>query len=148
MHRRNETLPSFPLKGKIRAKSMFSLKPTTSENVIGILPGDTQETVVISAHLDHLGIGGKINGDSIYNGAMDNASGIASLIEVAKALSKKKLRRTIAFVAVTGEEGGLMGSKHFAAHPTVARKGSRCRYQSRYVPADHSSESYYGVWLG
>ena len=53
MHRRNETLPRFPLKGKIRAKSMFSLKPTTSENVIGILPGETSETVVISAHLDH-----------------------------------------------------------------------------------------------
>jgi len=122
MHRRNEPMPRFPLKGKIRAKSVFSLKPTTSENVVGILPGATQETIVISAHLDHLGIGGKIDGDSIYNGAMDNASGIASLIEIAKTLSTKKLNRTIAFVAVTGEEGGLMGSKHFAAHPTVGGK--------------------------
>ena len=122
MHRRNDSLPRFPLKAKVRAKTSFSLTPMTSENVIGILPGNTKETIVITAHLDHLGVGGKINGDSIYNGAMDNASGIASLIEVAKALSNKKLNRTVAFVAVTGEEGGLMGSKHFAAHPTVAPK--------------------------
>jgi hypothetical protein len=122
MHRRNEPLPKFPLKARLRAKTSFSITPASSENVVGVLPGKTQEAVVISAHLDHLGVGGEINGDRIYNGAMDNASGIASLIEIAKELSKKKLNRTIVFLAVTGEEGGLMGSKHFAAHPTVASK--------------------------
>lgn len=121
-HRRNESLPKFPLKAKIRAKTSFSITPMQSENVAGVLPGKSSETIVISAHLDHLGVGGKINGDAIYNGAMDNASGVASVIEVAKALSKKKLGRTIAFVAVTGEEGGLMGSKHFATYPTVPSK--------------------------
>jgi Zn-dependent M28 family amino/carboxypeptidase len=70
--------------------------------------------------LDHLGVGAAIDGDRIYNGAMDNASGVASVIEVAKALSKLKLKRTVVFLATTGEEGGLMGSKHFAAHPTLA----------------------------
>ena len=74
---------------------------------------------MLSAHLDHLGIGGAINGDRVYNGAMDNASGVATLIETARALSNKKLKRTILFAAVTGEEGGLMGSKYFAAHPTI-----------------------------
>ena len=78
-----------------------------------------KEAVVISAHLDHLGIGGAINGDSTYNGAMDNASGVASVIEAARVLSKKKLKRTVLFIAATGEEGGLMGSRHFAAYPTI-----------------------------
>jgi Peptidase family M28 len=119
LHRNNAPLPRFPLKGKIRAKTVFSIAPAKSENVIGVLPGATTEVIILSAHLDHLGIGGAINGDKIYNGAMDNASGIATLIETARALSAKKLKRTILFAAVTGEEGGLMGSKYFAAHPTV-----------------------------
>jgi hypothetical protein len=122
IHRRNAPLPRFPLKAKIRAKTTFNVSPMVSENVVGILPGKSRETVVISAHLDHLGVGGTINGDGIYNGAMDNASGIASLIEIARTLSKRSLERTVAFVAVTGEEGGLMGSKHFAAHPTAPVK--------------------------
>jgi hypothetical protein len=119
LHRSNAPLPRFPLKARVRARTAFSISPAKSENVIGVLPGATPETVVLSAHLDHLGIGGAIKGDGVYNGAMDNASGIATLIETAKALSKKKLKRTIVFAAVTGEEGGLMGSKYFAAHPTI-----------------------------
>jgi Zn-dependent M28 family amino/carboxypeptidase len=77
--------------------------------------------VVLTAHLDHLGIGEPINGDRIYNGAMDNASGVATLLDIAESLneSKPKLRRSLLFVAVTGEEKGLLGSRYFAAHPTV-----------------------------
>jgi Zn-dependent M28 family amino/carboxypeptidase len=67
------------------------------------------ECIVFSAHLDHLGQG--------TNGAMDNASGVATLIEVARALQGKKLKRCVIFAAVTGEESGLLGSKHLAAHP-------------------------------
>lgn len=119
LHRANKPLPKFELKGKLRATTAFSSSPSTSENVIGVLPGETKEAVVISAHLDHLGVGGAINGDSVYNGAMDNASGIATIVEAAKALSKMKLKRTVLFAAVTAEEGGLMGSKYFAAYPTV-----------------------------
>ena len=77
--------------------------------------------MVISAHLDHLGIGQPINGDKIYNGAMDNASGVASLLEVAQSLkgSSQRPSRSILFLAVTGEEKGLQGSRYFANHPTV-----------------------------
>ena len=77
----------------------------------------------MSAHLDHLGIGGAVNGDTIYNGAMDNASGIAAILEVAASLHEvgAKPARSILFVAVTGEEKGELGSRYFAAHPTVPR---------------------------
>jgi Zn-dependent M28 family amino/carboxypeptidase len=73
--------------------------------------------VVISAHLDHLGEGKPINGDGIYNGAMDDASGVASLIEIAKMMPKTK--RSVVYLAVTGEEKGELGSAYFAEHPTV-----------------------------
>jgi Zn-dependent M28 family amino/carboxypeptidase len=78
----------------------------------------------MSAHLDHLGIGEPINGDKIYNGAMDNASGIAAILEVAQKLheSGAKPARSILFVAVTGEEKGELGSQYFVAHPTVPRQ--------------------------
>jgi Zn-dependent M28 family amino/carboxypeptidase len=96
-----------------------------SVNVAAILPGSdptlSQEYVIVSAHLDHLGIGQPIKGDSIYNGAMDNASGVASLLEVAQALKSAARRpsRSILFLAVCGEEKGLQGSRYFANHPTV-----------------------------
>ena len=77
---------------------------------------------MISAHLDHLGIGLPINGDSIYNGAMDNAAGIASVIEIAKHLRGHAPRRSVLFLAVTGEEKGELGSRYFVAHPTVDRR--------------------------
>jgi Zn-dependent M28 family amino/carboxypeptidase len=76
------------------------------------------------AHLDHVGIGEPINGDRIYNGAMDNASGVAAILEVAANLrnSGAKPSRSIVFLAVTGEEKGQLGSRYFAAHATVPRK--------------------------
>jgi Zn-dependent M28 family amino/carboxypeptidase len=100
----------------------------TSDNVIAKLPGNDPELkneyVVLSAHIDHLGIGEPINGDRIYNGAMDNASGSALLLDVAASLKKspEKLKRSLLFLFVTGEEKGLLGSKYFAAHPTVDPK--------------------------
>ena len=96
-----------------------------SENLAGVLPGSDaklrDEFVVVSAHLDHLGIGEPVNGDKIYNGAMDDASGIASVIEIARAIheSNAKPKRSILFLAVTAEEKGLLGSEYFASHPTV-----------------------------
>jgi Zn-dependent M28 family amino/carboxypeptidase len=80
--------------------------------------------VVLSAHLDHIGIGEPINGDRIYNGAMDNGSGSALVLDMAASFKKnpEKLRRSILLVLVTGEEKGLLGSKYFAAHPTVPPK--------------------------
>ena len=119
-------LPRFPLRVKIRARVGMSRTRVTSDNVVGVLPGSDpklrHEYVVVSAHLDHVGIGEPIGGDRIYHGAMDDASGDASLIEVARALkdSGARPRRSILFLSVTAEEKGLLGSLYFAAHPTVA----------------------------
>ena len=104
--------------------------PVTSYNVAGMLPGSdptlAKEVVVLSAHLDHVGVGRpNAKGDTIYNGAMDNAVGIATLIEEAKRFkaSGKAPRRSILFLAVTAEEKGLVGADYFAHNPTVP-KGS------------------------
>ncbi len=116
-----QPMPRFTIPGKIRATFRVSSKAIASKNVVGLKlgydPTLQTEYVVISAHLDHLGEGKPVNGDSIYNGAMDDASGVASLIEIAKATPKTK--RSIIFLAVTGEEKGELGSAVFAAHPTV-----------------------------
>ena len=122
----NQPLPHFPLMVKIHARVAITRSAVKSENVAGVLPGSDpqlkKEYVVVSAHLDHLGIGEPVNGDRIYNGAMDDASGDASLIEIARALkaAQAKPRRSILFLSVTGEEKGELGSEYFAAHPTVA----------------------------
>ncbi len=119
------TLPKFALKVSVRARITVRGSRATAPNVLGVLAGSDpvlkNEYVVVSAHLDHLGVGEPINGDSIYNGAMDNASGVASLIEVAKHLKAAgaKPRRSILFAALTAEEKGELGSKYFAANPTV-----------------------------
>jgi Zn-dependent M28 family amino/carboxypeptidase len=123
-----KTLPRFPLAVSIQATAAIDTKPIESANVIAKLPGSDpglkDEYVVLSAHIDHLGIGAPINGDSIYNGAMDNASGDAVLLDVAASLKKspEKLRRSLLFVFVTGEEKGLLGSRYFAMNPTVPAK--------------------------
>lgn len=122
---KQEPLPHFTIPGKIRATVRVSNKPIQSENIVGLRPGDDptlkSEYVIVSAHLDHLGEGKPVNGDSIYNGAMDDASGDASLIEIAKALHEGRVstKRSIVFVSVTGEEKGELGSAYFAAHPPV-----------------------------
>ena len=120
-------MPGFPLPARLRAMAAVERSDVESQNVVGILRGSDpkrrDEFVVVSAHLDHLGIGGAVNGDTIYNGAMDNASGIAAILEVAASLhgSSAKPARSIVFLAVTGEEKGELGSRYFAAHPTVPR---------------------------
>jgi Zn-dependent M28 family amino/carboxypeptidase len=118
-------LPHFRLPARIKATVAVNRGEVESQNVAGILRGSDStrrgEYVVLSAHLDHLGIGGAVNGDTIYNGAMDNASGVAAILEIAQELheSGAKPARSILFVAVTGEEKGELGSRYFAAHPTV-----------------------------
>jgi hypothetical protein len=122
-------LPRFPIPAMVRATVEFETRTLESQNVAGILPGTDpklrNEYIVLSAHLDHVGKGEPINNDSIYNGAMDNASGIATLIEAANAAAKNKqrFRRSVVFLAVTAEEHGLKGSKYYAAHPTVPATG-------------------------
>jgi hypothetical protein len=124
----DQNLPHFPLACRIRAHVVLDKRQVESQNVAGLLTGSDpklkDEYVVLTAHLDHVGVGQPINGDSIYNGAMDDASGIASILEIAHMLheSHARLRRSVIFLAVTGEEKGLQGSKYFTAHPTVNEK--------------------------
>lgn len=96
-------------------------KKSTSHNVMALLPGTTRanEYVVYTAHWDHLGKGEPIKGDSIYNGAADDASGTAAVLEIATAFSKlkKKPARSIVFMVVTAEEQGLLGSEYYCTHP-------------------------------
>jgi Zn-dependent M28 family amino/carboxypeptidase len=101
-----------------------SLQHMAANNVIGLVrgidPKVRDEYVVYSAHWDHFGIGPVVNGDSIYNGAVDNASGVASILAVAHAAAEGiKPRRSQLFVFVTAEESGLLGSAYFGEHPTV-----------------------------
>jgi hypothetical protein len=118
-------LPRFAIPMKLKAKTSVNRGEVESQNIAAIFPGSDpklkDEYVVMSAHIDHLGVGSPINGDSIYNGAMDNAAGIASMMEVADHLKEAgvKTKRSILFVAVTGEEKGLLGSRYYATNPTV-----------------------------
>lgn len=122
-----KALPRFALPVSVRARVTVTNEELSSDNVAGVVRGSDPslagEYVVLTAHLDHVGVGAPINGDSIYNGAMDNASGIATLIEAASAVAAAKPRRSVVFVAVTAEEKGLLGSRYFALNPTVPRDG-------------------------
>ena len=121
-------LPRFPLSVSIQATAKVETTAVESSNVVGKLAGTDpalkNEFVVLSAHIDHLGIGEPINGDKIYNGAMDNGSGSALLLDIARSMKQDPAshKRSILFVFVCGEEKGLLGSKYFAAHPTVPPK--------------------------
>ena len=118
---------SFDLPFSISAGYSTTYTDFDSYNVVGMIPGGElkNEYVVHSAHLDHLGIGRAVSGDSIYNGAHDNASGVASLLEIARIYksSGAKPKRSVLIVMMTGEEMGLIGSSYFAANPPVP-KGS------------------------
>ena len=116
---------SRPLGREIRVERQSSQTERTTSNVAAILPGDDpvrrHEYVAITAHLDHIGVGPAKDGDTIYNGAYDNAAGVAVMLEVARALARDGRRpaRSILFLAVSGEEQGLLGSDYFADFPTV-----------------------------
>jgi Peptidase family M28/PA domain len=118
---------SFPLELTAKIHNVTKRENVVSPNVVAKLEGRDPavkgEFLVYTAHLDHLGIGEAVQGDKIYNGALDNASGSAVLLEIAQAFRQMnpKPRRSILFVAVTGEEAGLLGSDYFAHNPTVAK---------------------------
>jgi hypothetical protein len=121
----NKPLPRFELPSKIRVAAKQQSQNVTSDNIAGLMPGSDpklkDEYVVVTAHIDHLGVGNPINGDSIYNGAMDNAAGTAAVLDAAARLAESadKPRRSVIFLLVTAEEKGLLGSKYFANRPTV-----------------------------
>ena len=120
-------LAPFALPITARIRNVTQSQDTHSSNVVARLEGSDRtlnEALVYSAHLDHLGIGEPVEGDNIYNGALDNASGSATILEVARAFSRMepKPRRSVLFVAFTGEEAGLIGSDYFAHNPTIAKR--------------------------
>ena len=101
------------------------IKRDQSKNVVALLPGTTQkdEYIIYSAHWDHLGVGRPINNDSIYNGAVDNASGTSALLAIAEAFKNSpQQKRSIILMAVTAEEQGLLGSAYYSEHPIYEPK--------------------------
>jgi Zn-dependent M28 family amino/carboxypeptidase len=116
---------STPVTFKIQVvtKSQDVRSPNVVAKLAGSDPSLRGEYVVFTAHLDHMGIGEPVHGDNIYHGALDNASGSAALLEIARAMTglNPRPRRSILFVSVTGEEEGLLGSDYFAHYPTVPK---------------------------
>ena len=117
----------FVLPWSLTADVHSEIKKVESENIVGLLPGSDpklkSQYVVLSAHLDHIGITPPVNGDSINNGALDNASGVSTTLEVARLFGGKPARRSVLFLIDTAEEKGLIGAEFFAHNPTVPRAG-------------------------
>jgi hypothetical protein len=120
-----KTPPHFEFPGTVEMHTMSRHRALESPNVVAALRGSDpvlrNEYVVYSAHLDHLGRGRPVDGDDVYNGAMDNALGAASLLVVARGFANlpEPPARSVLFLAVTAEEEGLLGSDYFGHHPTV-----------------------------
>ncbi|MGD8305345.1 MAG: M28 family peptidase [Ignavibacteria bacterium] len=120
-----ERLISFPLNAQVSFKGEFKQRDFLSPNIIGMIEGNDPDLKdsyeIISAHYDHLGLGIPIDGDSIYNGALDNALGVSVLLEIARTFSEMNppLKRSVIFLALTGEEKGLLGSTYYTDHPSV-----------------------------
>lgn len=118
-------MTGFNLPSKINISISTETKPVESSNVAGLIVGSDPklrgEVIVLTGHLDHVGIGKAKNGDVIYNGAMDNAAGIATLLEAARGLKAKPPKRSVMILALTAEEKGLVGADYFARHPTIEK---------------------------
>ena len=121
------TLKPFALPGVIALGARTAITPVESRNVVARLAGSdaalAKQHVLFSAHLDHLGIGAPVDGDAIYNGALDNALGVAVMLEAARELAAMPVqpKRSLLFVALTAEEKGLLGAQWYARRPTVPR---------------------------
>jgi len=128
LREQHKPLPWFAIPARLTAHLNWESSDLVSDNILAVLPGSdpvlSAEYVVVSAHLDGYGIGEAWGSDNIYNGAFDDAAYVATLIDMAERLheSGRKLKRSLLFGVFTGEEKGLLGSKYFTAHPTVARQ--------------------------
>jgi Zn-dependent M28 family amino/carboxypeptidase len=121
---RGESTASFDFSARLQARFATRERSYTSDNVLAVLPGTdpalAHEPVLLIAHLDGYGFGTPVNGDNLYNGALDDAAYVATLITFADARGGRGFRRPVIFAAVTAEEKGLWGSRWLAAHPTPA----------------------------
>lgn len=118
------TPASFDLDIEAHVRARYLHEAFESANVVARVPGSDPEVagehLVVTAHLDHIGVGASVIGDSIFNGTLDNASGSAALLTLAGALTRMEApRRSVVFLWVTAEESGLLGSEYFARFPTV-----------------------------
>jgi Zn-dependent M28 family amino/carboxypeptidase len=126
--RKGGTPKGFVLKPRLAVRQQSAQRRFASPNVLAVLPGSDPklagEYVLLMAHLDHEGIKPDGEGDRIYNGAMDNAVGVATMLEVARAMaaSPDRPNRSILFAAVTAEEKGLLGAQYLARHPVPGGK--------------------------
>jgi len=116
-------IPNRPTNSQIPVSSYMDVEPHIATNVLAIIEGTEfkKEFIVVTAHLDHLGASRLGGLDSVYNGALDNASGVASILEIARSISRSKIRprRSIVFLATSAEEKGLLGARHFVNQPTI-----------------------------
>jgi Peptidase family M28 len=126
LHTSGASLPTFDIPSTLRLKLELDARDFTSDNILGMLPGSdpalAKEYIVVSAHLDGYGYGEPVNGDRIYNGALDDSAYVAELIEFARHLKGRPTRRSILFAVFTGEEKGLLGSQFFTARPPVPKE--------------------------
>jgi len=126
--KKSADIPGFKpvaLDAKLSVSFRSGIESASSENVVGMLPGSERpdEAVFYTAHWDHLGKDDSLTGDQIYNGAIDNATGVAAMMEIAEALKQQPNRRSVVFAAVTLEESGLLGSRYLVGHlPFAADK--------------------------
>jgi Zn-dependent M28 family amino/carboxypeptidase len=124
----SRAVPGFDLRQSLRGTLAPRVRRLASPNIVARLPGSDPrlraEHVVLSAHLDGLGVGQAVNGDPIYNGALDNAAGAAALLDIAAELRRTRARpkRSLLFLFVTAEEKGLLGARYFSRRPTVSRQ--------------------------
>jgi hypothetical protein len=123
--KKEHRLQSIELNTRLSFKGEYLQRDFIAQNVLGIIEGKNSDLkdsyLIISSHYDHLGIGPAVNGDSIYNGTLDNAIGVAVLLELARQYAEKShsIERSIIFLALTGEEKGLLGSSYYIDNPLV-----------------------------
>ena len=120
-----QPLPAFHPPGRLKAQFRLTKRDFAAENVLAVLPGRdpklADQHLVLSAHLDGYGYGEPVNGDGLYNGALDDAAYVGTLIRFADKHKAAPLRRSVLFAAFTGEEKGLLGAHWFVDHPTVSK---------------------------
>jgi hypothetical protein len=140
-------LPSFEVPARLRAAFRISRRDYTSDNVLALLPGTDRkvgkEIVVVSAHLDGYGRGEPVEGDDLYNGTLDDAAYVATLIRLAERRHGHGFRRSMLFAAFTGEEKGLLGATGFTQRPTVSRADliADIRSAASAVPLTNSDDA-------
>jgi Zn-dependent M28 family amino/carboxypeptidase len=145
-------LQTVKFKKRTQASTELPLTDATTTNVVGILRGRdpklAKETILLSAHLDHLGIGREVNGDKIYNGADDDASGVTAVLELAAALAAgQRPKRTVVFALFGSEEIGGFGARYFQGHPPVPFESFVANLEFEMIGRPDAAVAAHTLWL-